>query len=171
MVLVARTSAPKLDIRLQMMCNVEAVGLPFKPNTVFWEMGEWQRKRKQLQLHSVTLVCGLVVMCLDDVVMAFYRRLFRSRPRTANTDEHQKMGGYVEMADVQSNSWNHRTDERRNTSESENVVVMDGETYQQMKTEFKALEATILQLQHVLIEVSGIHCMCCGNVIFQTFLF
>lgn len=41
MVLVARTSAPKLDIRLQMMCNVEAVGLPFKPNTVFWEMGEW----------------------------------------------------------------------------------------------------------------------------------
>lgn len=100
-------------------------------------------------------------MCLDDVVMAFYRRVFQTRRRCAadsgeqlNTRSCDSVANDSHSAclDFDNLDFNSRQDEETRSVELGDVV-LDAETFQQMIDELKTLKLTILHLQRLLLQV------------------
>lgn len=108
-------------------------------------------------------------MCLDDVVMAFYRRVFHTRPpphRCAadtggqlNTRSCDSIVELVDDSDLACLDFDDRPD-RETCSVELGDVVLDTETFQQMIDELKTLKLTILHLQRVLLQVCIKYSLC-----------
>lgn len=97
-------------------------------------------------------------MCLDDVVMAFYRRVFHTWRHRCSADSGGQLNTRSRPDSVVNDSgsecldFDNRQDKETRSVESGDVV-LDAETFQEMIDELKTLKLTILHLQRMLLQI------------------
>lgn len=109
--------------------------------------------------NVLSLLClWTVKMCLDDVVMAFYRRVFHTWRRRCSADSGGQLNtrscdSVVNDSGSECLDFDNRQDKETRSVELGGDVVLDAETFQEMIDELKTLKLTIHHLQRMLLQV------------------